>query len=485
MFCDKKVRSIKPLRKKVQLSRFVGYDENKVSNNLPCDYTDECCNFGFFNNKLIGGTGVSQLCVGDENNSFIPITPVPNIVGEKKLFVARTSDKQSNYTKLIISHKGGIESLDMKPGAVWLHCPCDNLQTNAVSYLYEDRDLLLMSGGQQGIVVFENNTTQIIANSLAIKNMSVHFERVFAVVEGKRNSLWFSDAFNPFNWNVSLAEGGYIEFDGSLGNVNVVISFRDYLYAFCDYGIYRLTAYADQTSFSLKRLYCACGKIFPSSVVECGDRIVFVSTDGLYFFDGYNISRHSLQISKFLQNGLYEVSGAYCDRKYYLSAQYPSRQEPFEILEGTENNANLIITLDLNTNNISFVKGANIKDLVCLYTPTQNCVVGLSNDSQNIVCLDNKGNYLDKDLTRLWKVCGIDFGDSVNEKLLRSIEYTTQSQFIFGVVADGLVKEFVLSNRENFAKLNIKARNFDFYILSDCKKVEISPPILTVDILRR
>ena len=47
---------------------------------------------------------------------------------------------------------------------------------------------------------------------------------------------------------MSLEEGGYIDFDGSLGNVNAVKSFDNYLYVFCDFGIYRLTAYADQTS---------------------------------------------------------------------------------------------------------------------------------------------------------------------------------------------------------------------------------------------
>lgn len=470
----------KPIRKKILLSNFLGYDESKTKDNLPCDYTDHCYNFAFKNNKLIGKYGVQNLMLVNQNQV---LPELGKLTGEVNLFLAKNADRQSNYTTFVVSHRGGLECLDFCKGEAWTHIDCESIMISAVRYLFGDRELLLMSDGVNGIKVMENKQVTSINNSLAILDMCVHYERIFAVVSGNRNSLWFSDDFDPFNWNVSISEGGYIEFDGSLGNVNVVKSFRDYLYVFCDYGIYRLSAMADQTQFSIKKLYCACGKIFAKSVADCGDRIVFVSSDGIYFFDGYDVARYNIDITKLIDSGFDKVSAAYCNHKYYVSIKNKQSNEyGFEQVDDTNNN--MLIVCDMLSKNIDICKGVNLDELTNLLCPDLNCVVGLSIDSNNLICLNENGKYLDKQTVRVWRVNNIDFGNHLAQKIVRGVEYSTDYQYTLGIVADNKIVEFLLIPNEKYKNINLKANSFDFYIKCDLDKVEISSPRIVVDFLR-
>ena len=103
--------------------------------------------------------------------------------------------------------------------------------------------------------------------------------------------LYFSDDFDPANWQISLKEGGYISFDTQMGKVVKVVSFAGHVYLFFEHGVMRLTAYNLQTEFNLQKLYLSPGAIYPSTVAVCGDRILFAASDGIFVFDGVSIKK--------------------------------------------------------------------------------------------------------------------------------------------------------------------------------------------------
>lgn len=491
MFYPKKTKMIKPRRQKLVLSNFRGYDEDKITTNLPCDWTDSCLNFAFKNNKLVAGVGIEDLKVIDyttKEHFIIPPLPITN--KEYNVFLWRTSDITSNYTKIVLSHYKGFYSLELKKDAQWVdyELPIANytgMQTDAINFLYEDKDLLLMSGGGQiGLLILEDDTIKAVNNALEITQLCAHYERVFAVVKGKRNSLWFSDSFDPYNWNVSIAEGGYIEFDGTLGQVNTIKSFKDYLYVFCDYGIYRLTAFADQSSFNLKRLYSACGKIYAESVAECGDKILFASSEGLYRFDGFDVSRINIGVKKLLINSGEKVEGIYCNNKYYLSIKCNNKMSPYAILDGASNDFNRLLTIDTLNYNVDISDGLGLYNMLMLTTPYQNSCIAICNDTKRIVIINNDGQAYENEPLRIWRIKSIDCGEPINQKVIRGIEYSSDIQFYLGVIADGQQTEFLLSPKENYKSLNIKGHKFEFFIKSTCRGGEISPPRITVDFLR-
>ena len=117
--------------------------------------------------------------------------------------------------------------------------------------------------------------------------MCVHGERLFLTDSSNHNSLWFSDDFDPTNWNVSLSEAGFIDMIGEKGRLLKVISFGGYIYVFRSYGITRVTAYGNQKSFSVADLFVSSGKIRGESITVCGDCVLFFASDGYTVSTGF------------------------------------------------------------------------------------------------------------------------------------------------------------------------------------------------------
>lgn len=124
---------------------------------------------------------------------------------------------------------------------------------DAVNYNYKSNDVLLLSSAFDGLYLIKDNMALVCDKAPKFTSVAVHNERVFGTVSGVNNQVWFSDDFDPANWNVSLTEAGYINFADDLGQAIKAVSFQGYLFVFREYGIMRLTAYGDQSDFVLKR----------------------------------------------------------------------------------------------------------------------------------------------------------------------------------------------------------------------------------------
>ena len=141
--------------------------------------------------------------------------------------------------------------------------------------------------------------------------MCVHYERIYATVSGEANSLWFSDDFNPVNWNASLTEGGFINFDDDGGRVIKAVSFLDHVYVFRDYGIVRLTAYGSQENYTVSKVYVSASRILPDTIACCGDRIIFLTDEGLFSFNGYTMTMIAKEITNLFHRDRSAAKGAY------------------------------------------------------------------------------------------------------------------------------------------------------------------------------
>lgn len=474
MFYDKEYALPKPKRKTLLLSGFKGYDETKVRSDLPCDYVNCVYNFRFKNGMLVNPYGINELQYGE-----IKIPVLPKIQGDKRLFLTKMTVEGEIKSTLVVSYQDGIEYICIGDKE-WKHIDCSDFFTSGVNYLYEDDDLLILSG-EKGIKVFKNGELCDVEYQGQIEALCVHNERIYAIVKGKRNSLWFSDNFDPFNWNVSIDEGGYINFDGTLGDVRAIKSFINYLYIFCDYGIYRLTAFADQSQFSMKKVYTSCGRIFAPSITECGEYIAFAGEDGVYLFDGYDVSRYSTQANDLLARGFDDVYACYAHNKYILS--FTNAVESNYGVFTRERDNNLLLIFDLADKSVNLMRGISFSRLTALNMSDYNSIIGLSEDSEGIAQLDDSGLYFGKALQKYWQSGEIDFDAPSKTKVLRSIEYTTPYQYILGILADGERHEFLLSPRENKQNLYIKSNSFVFYIRSDNNHEQIKSPKIQVDFL--
>lgn len=476
MFYDKDYALIKPKRKSVALSGFKGYDETKISTDLPCDYVDTVYNFKFKNGRLVNPYGVNEL---DVNGAGAPPIAEEIRQKDKRLFCTKTLVDGKPASTLVLTCENGVDYARIGDAA-WTHIDCTGFFTSGVCYLYGEDDLLILSG-DAGIKVFKNGELLDVEYEGQIEGLCVHYERIYAIAKGTRNSLWFSDNFDPFNWNVSIDEGGYINFDGTLGEVRVLKSFINYLYIFCDYGIYRLTAFADQNQFSMKKVYTSCGRIYAPTITDCGEYIAFASEDGVYLFDGYDVTRYSVKANDLIMRGFDDVCACYQHHKYVLSFTNTDGGDYGVFTRDADNN--VLLLFDLTDKSVNIMRGISFCALQPLNTSDFNRIIGLSDDSDKIVQLDESGLYLGKSLQKYWQSPEVDFGAPSVIKVLRNVEYSTPYRYVLGIIANDERREFVLTPEENKIHLYVKAQSFVFYIRSDNVVEDIRPPVFTVDFM--
>ncbi|UKI51778.1 MAG: hypothetical protein L6V79_06330 [Clostridium sp.] len=189
-------------------------------------------------------------------------------------------------------------------------------------YRYNGKDLFLASSERGFFYTYDGTTLKKIENAPKMTSMCVHAERIFATVSGEQNKVWFSADFNPENWKVSGNGAGYIDFDDEGGKVIKVVKFLNYVYVFRDFGVERLTAFGAQTDFSVSKIYTASARIYPDTIVPLGDRIVFLTEEGLKCLDGYNVQNIFADLSDFLSKDKRNAVATGMDGKYFSCRQH-------------------------------------------------------------------------------------------------------------------------------------------------------------------
>ena len=484
MFYEKSFSVDKPVRKRYRFSSFRGFDADSSVNTLPCDYCEDVYNFGFEHNSLTGGAGLRKFACKCADGSEYELPPVPDGYSDARIFFGRLSDENGPFECLFLSAPDKFTYIKLCDGAEWENdIPMDRQFTSAIGYLHGEDDLMLLGGGGDGLYVLSGKGGEFAANALAITDLCTHYERVYAVVDGTRTSVWFSDAFDPYNWNVSLDEGGYISLDGSLGEVLRVLSFEDYIFIFCEYGIYRLTAYADQLQFSIKRVNCDCGRIYKDTITVCGAAVMFVTSDGVYTMDGYDVAKLTDRLDE-IADGAEDMRAFYCFGKYWLSFRKEHEEGIYSFTED-DGNPNVLAVTDIEKGTTEIYRGAQLSDMCVLSGARQNCVVALSGLSDCVAEVDDSGSFFTNQPFRYWAIRDVDFNEHVNKKYIVGVDYCTDTPFILGVVADGKTKEYYLEPEDKYVPISACGLCFDFYIKCTARDVRIKPFGITIDFYRR
>ncbi|MBQ3571955.1 MAG: hypothetical protein IJA15_03915 [Clostridia bacterium] len=81
----------------------------------------------------------------------------------------------------------------------------------AVTYTYNGNDVIIFSVNKQ-LKIYDGDSVTEITDAPTVTSMCIHNERLFVTEGGQKTTLWFSDDFNPLNWNVSLEDAGYLTY---------------------------------------------------------------------------------------------------------------------------------------------------------------------------------------------------------------------------------------------------------------------------------
>ena len=449
---------------------------------LGLEYSPESYNFTFRNGVLKSdmGIGYAKGHYRHDENVRHRISAVPNNEKIKDVFVYhKRSDGQYDDRLVAQTDEGNFYTTKIFEPCQWtkiegIVTPKD---VCGVNYNYNGKDTLIISGDQIGLMIYDGERVTRVEGAPTFSSLAIHYERVFGVVNGKENQVWFSSALDPTNWIVSGEGAGFVTFQDECGDVEKIVSFLGYLYIFREHGIFRLTAYGDQSEFSLKKVFTDVGRIYKHTIVIAGNRILFCTDDGIYTFDGYNVTKTNLEIPVTTARGY--MSACYLNDKYYLAVKIDKK----EFVDGIRIN-NALIEYDLKEKTISVLAPYDVRKLVTLnaHYATEVLVVsrGQYGDTLGMVVPDSE--YFGKDIEKTYRTSVNDLG-SDKVKIIREIVVNTKHPLTVTVVYDGHERAFDFkgANSPKRAFVDRCGNEIGFKISSTSKEALVSPITVKID----
>ena len=351
----------------------------------------------------------------------------------------------------------------------------------AVNYRYNGTDVLLLATENAPLVYLSGDTVVTVQDAPHFASIAVYNERVFGCVNGANTRLWFSDDFDPTDWDISSEDAGFVEFVDECGNILKLVPFLGQLYVFRDYGIFRFTGYGDQSTFALKRVFTDTGRIYKRTIVNCGDKIIFLADEGLFAFDGYDVVRIAKEMPK-VSNKEYAVGG-YVNKKYYLACY--TEVDTSYVIAGAK--ANGVIVYDVFDNSINIMAGMDVScmcevkthfggGLYCGFGTTYRNRLGMFSES---------GKLLTANLSKKYWTPVSNFGTSTF-KIVRHIYVKTDYAVTINLFFDDKTRACALSGSTETQKiiLDRPCQKFGMSIVCTTQNLSLCPIVVVMDFMQ-
>ncbi|MEG1499856.1 MAG: hypothetical protein RR400_02165 [Clostridia bacterium] len=359
---------------------------------------------------------------------------------------------------------------------------------NALNYKLNGNDVMIFTSPQDDLVVFDpTNGIKIVSTAPKIVSMCIHYERLFAIVEGERNEIRFSDDLDPTNWTISPTAGGFITFADGLGRLSKVVSFADYVYVIREYGISRISAYGDQNDFSVSNVFSSSGKIYGESAQVCGNKILFLSKSGIHVFDGISARKIELNLDSLFDGVRNDFAcSAYFDNKYYIALKLEFNDGEKIGCEIGDFKNNALLEYDLSNGAINILRGVDISSLSGVEEGIVSKLIATfgSQFCGKIGELTKDGCVFGAPLKKVWKSPFSNLGYPSSKKIVKEIEICSKFDCKVKVKTDKTEKIFCLTgkDRANVVRPNLNFEKIEVSFMTDGADADISSPTMKIGV---
>ena len=416
----------------IDFANFAGGMRTDVDESvLPLKYARKTYNFRTTDGALTTGLGLSPLSLPTSSDGSSERTMIWDIDAEPlKVVKFQYFSTVSNTRKdrlLVYASNGKVYWCNIEDNFMYftsllfqfVEAPC------ILNYRLNGVDVALLSSPSDALSVWTPGlSAQQPTNAPALTSMCLHYERVFATTSGEKNAVWFSDDMDPTNWEISSEEGGYIEMADELGDCNKVLSFNNYLYVFRSFGITRITAFADQSTFSVMNIYTSSNSIFANTACVCGSVMLFMATDGLYSFDGASAKKLNLGFESIFQ----DVQSSKVVATFHKNHYYLLCNTTLETLSSEyDNYCNTLFSLDIDSGESEVLFGYKFVDIVSVgQNLMEKLIIIASDGTHNILYeLSQSGAVSTTATTKVWESAFTDLGLPSATKNFRSMHVVT------------------------------------------------------------
>ena len=309
----------------------------------------------------------------------------------------------------------------------------------------------------------------------------MHKDKLFATVGGERNIIRYSSNIDPTTWTNDLTDpnNSYIELNDARGGVNKVISFLGYVFAFRDFGITKIKTYEGNDEISLSHLFVSGNRIYKNTICVCGDRVLMLTKDGIYEFDGITTKEVDLKIDA-LFNSTYndEAIASYHEGKYYIACKlnYPDQN-----IVGCENVAysnNTLIELDVKSQAFHIIRGIDVVSMTSIQVESMSKMVFCFNSvySKKLIQLSKNGKICNDNTIKHWYSPMSDLGYPNTPKMIKELSILTHYDANITIFTEKQIVTFNLVGKNTATKIkpNIKGELIGIKIESLNDKANIS-----------
>lgn len=450
---------------------------------LDWDYTPEMYNYRIQNGVLTGKLGLDAAKGFDAvlHGARHAYPALPSGVKVKGIFHYRRRHQGNYDDRLVIqTSEGALYYTAVFENDTWHEVEGYTLSGDAaaVSYNYGGKDVLLMCSPSSTFAVLDDGTVKTVTSAPRFSSVTVHNERIYGTLNGESNQLWFSDDFDPENWSVSGDEAGYISFSDECGDALAAVSFLGYLYIFREHGIYRLTAYGDQSEFSLKKLFTATGRIYKNTIALCGDRIMFLTDEGVFTFDGYTASPAVRDLPDIAFPT--QCSAAYHDGAYWLACSLTGCD-----LVPIPYTNNVLVRYGIRDGDMSMLAAADILALCSVRSHTAvDIVLSVKTGGEyKLASIGEYGTAFDTVFPKIYRTAFSDLS-SPAIKTVRDVTLTTRYALKLTVFADDDSREFELpgSSAPQTVFVGMSGRKIGLQLRSESGVCYVTQPVVRLDI---
>ncbi len=330
-----------------------------------------------------------------------------------------------------------------------------------------NREKFLMSSDNEVYMLALGLETKL-TDSPKVIDACYHFDKLFAIAKGKRNELIYSADDDVTKWTEDNVTR--IDFFDGRGKLLKILNFNDNLYIFREFGITKIDAYSVNSVFGISHMYQSTSYIFPKTIKVCGGKIYFMTTSGMYAFNGSSVEKIDLEIIDKIDKSLTSqiVTEGYKE-KYFIACRMDFKNGTI----GCENEAyvnNCILIYDVNTNDIQVMRGFDVKKFAAINSLNFNklCAAFRGSHKAQIGEFIEGGVVFGTPIEKAWSSPLSDGGYPNKLKHIRAFYIKAKQDCKVRVETELETQEYSVSGAESIqrVKANLKGTKFKITITS-------------------
>ncbi len=472
-----------------------GIDSLKSENVLKPQYAVSCYNFSYENGALVSNFGMKDVDI--EYSIFFdekaPLA-IPEGIEFKKVWQFKHWDRNNELRRdklMVWASDTNIyyTTLFSADPELKLTNMVFNEEPEQLNYKIEDIDYNICISEMDGMKVWDGaNAPYEYTSNPHIRSFCASNGKFYATFGGDRSVIRYTTNEDLTTWYVHLGvDDKELTLKDNLGRINKVVSHLNYVYAFRDFGITKISRSANST-ITTSNLFFSSNTLYDKTIANCMDDIYFLCRDGIYVFNGADAKKVDTKLDKYLMGiDNQKAVGCFYNGNYYLALKMDFKDDKNIGCENGNYINNALIKINVQNNSVEIIRGVDICSMCDIHFDRIEKLVFCFNSeyTNKIGELDYSGTIFDNVANRSWTSPLSDLGFGENVKFVRELSVDSQYPCTIRVFSEDEEQIINIDPEKIYNKyrVRVKGKKIGFEISSTSQNNNISNLKLKIDLM--